>query len=236
MSLFASWLASPPPDAAIEIAPESVSAAVIGARGKDAVVQGYASEPLPHGAVAASLTAHNILDRPAVVMALRTVLDRLGTRPRRVAVILPDLAGRVSLVRFDRIPARGEDLEQLIRWQLKKSAPFPVEDAALSFTASARTADGAGEFVVALARREIVREYESVCEEVGSHAGLVDLATLSVVNLVLAGDDAPHGDWLLVHMRPDYTSLVIVRGEDVIFFRNRPEGESAASDERRMRC
>ena len=32
MSLFASWLASPPPDAAIEIAPERVSVAVVGER------------------------------------------------------------------------------------------------------------------------------------------------------------------------------------------------------------
>ena len=43
MSLLASWLASPPPDAAIEIAPEAVSIAALGvARRRDAIVQGYA--------------------------------------------------------------------------------------------------------------------------------------------------------------------------------------------------
>jgi len=38
----------------------------------------------------------------------------------------------------------------------------------------------------------------------------------------------PSGDWLLVHLRPDYTSIVIMRGEQVIFFRNRPEGDEAS--------
>jgi hypothetical protein len=52
----------------------------------------------------------------------------------------------------------------------------------------------------------------------------VDLATLSLLNLFTAAD-APAGDSLVVHMRPDYTSLAILRGEDVIFFRNRAEGE-----------
>jgi precorrin-6B methylase 2 len=28
-----------------------------------------------------------------------------------------------------------------------------------------------------------------------------------------------------VHLRPEYTSIVIMRGEHVIFFRNRPEGD-----------
>ena len=50
MSLLASWLASPPPDAAVEIAPERVSAATLrGAAGTSLAVQAYAVEPLPPG-------------------------------------------------------------------------------------------------------------------------------------------------------------------------------------------
>src|SRR6187401_1388374 len=126
MSLLTSWLASPPPDAAIQIAPEAVSVGVLGFRGGGPVVQGYAIEPLPAGAVAASLTAANIHARPAVVEAIQRALERAGVRPRRVALVIPDPAARVSLVRFDHVPPRSEDLEQLIRWQIRKSAPFPI--------------------------------------------------------------------------------------------------------------
>jgi Tfp pilus assembly PilM family ATPase len=224
MSLLTSWLASPLPDAAVQIAPECVSVAVIGSRGGESVVQGYAIEPLPAGAVTASLTATNLNSRPAVVEALRRSLDQAGVRPRRVALILPDPAARVSLVRFDQVPARHEDLEQLMRWQIRKAAPFPIEEACLTFDLSTRTPDGGAEFVVVMARRDTVREYESVCEEVGMHTGLVDVATLCMLNLFLATERS-EGDWLVIHAQPSYTSVVILRGAKVIFFRNM-EGDS----------
>src|SRR6185503_12639315 len=125
MSLFSSWIASPPPDAAIEIATDRVAVGVVG----ELVVQSYASEALPAGAVVPSLTASNVHNRAAVVSALRAALDRAGARPRRVALVIPDLAAKVSLVRFDTVPARREDLDQFVRWQVKKASPFPIEEA-----------------------------------------------------------------------------------------------------------
>jgi type IV pilus assembly protein PilM len=219
-----SWLASPSPDAAIEIAGEAVSVAAVGGRGRDPVVQAYAVEALPPGAVVPSLSPHNIADRAPVVQALRSALDRADLRPRRVALVIPDTVARVALVRFDRIPERREDLDQLVRWQLRKAAPFPIDDASITYSPSLQLPDGGGEFVVVMARQAIVREYESVCEELGLHAGLVDLSTLSVLHL-FASSGPPEGDWLVVHVRPDYLSVAIMRGDNLIFFRNRPEGD-----------
>jgi hypothetical protein len=224
--LLASWLASPPPDAAIEIAPGAVSIAVL-AGGSHPALQGYAVQPLPPGAVVPSLTGGNIIDRGAVTGALEAAAERLGVRPRRVALVVPDLAARVALVRFDRLPAKRDDLEQLIRWQVKKSAPFPIDEAALTYTAGARNGAG-GEFVVVLARRAAIAEYEAACGQAGMEPGLVDLATLSVVNLFLAADSPPSGDWLIVHMQPESTSIVIMRGADLIFYRNRSEEDDDA--------
>jgi Tfp pilus assembly PilM family ATPase len=228
MSLFASWIASPPPDAAVEIAADRVSVAVAAERGDGLVVQAYAVEPLPAGAVVASLTSSNIHDRAAVVSALRSALNHAGTRPRRVALVIPDLCAKVSLVRFDTLPARREDLDQLVRWQIKKASPFPLEEALVTSAPGARGADGSAEFLIVTARRDVVAEYEAVCDELKIYPGLVDLATLSVVNLFLGGAEVPDSDWLVVHLRPDYTSIVIMRGEHVIFFRNRPEGDDAS--------
>ena len=137
MSILTSWLASPPPDAALELAPESVSGAVVSARGSEATVQSFAFEPLPAGALVSSLTAQNLVDRAAVVAAIKAVVDRIG-RPKKVALVVPDLATRVSLVRFDQMPSSREDLDQLIRWQVKKSAPFPIEDCLLYTSPSPR--------------------------------------------------------------------------------------------------
>jgi hypothetical protein len=142
-----------------------------------------------------------------------------------VALVLPDSAARVSLIRFEQVPGAKTDLDQLVRWHLKKSAPFPVEEACVTYAEGAVPSEGGHEFITALARRETVREYESVCERAGLHAGIVDLSTFSLINCFLASGRPPAGDWLLVHLRSDYTSIVIMRGRSVIFFRNKPEGD-----------
>ena len=225
MRLFSSSLSSPPPDAAIEIAADHVSVAVVAPRGQGLVVQGCAVVPLPAGAVVASLTSSNILNRPVVVAALRTALDRIGARPRRVALVIPDVAAKAALVKFDTVPSRREDLDQLVRWQVRKASPFPIEEASVTFTPGVRATDGGAEFLVVTARHAVVAEYEAVCAEVKAYAGLVDLATLSVINFFLGASDVPTGDWLVVHLRPDYTTIVVMRRGDVIFFRNRLEGD-----------
>jgi type IV pilus assembly protein PilM len=224
MSLLSSWLASPPPDAAVEIAPSWVSAASLAHRGNAMAVQAYAVEPLPESAVTAALAAHNITNRAVVASAVRAVLDRLGSKPQRIALVIPDVSAKVSLLKFDQIPPRRDDLDQLVRWQVRKSAPFAIDDACVTYTPGARNGTG-GELVVVVARRDIVQEYEDVCADAGVYAGLVDLSTFSVLNLLLASPQVPDGDWLAVHMRPEYTSIAIVRGRDLIFFRNRPEGD-----------
>jgi Tfp pilus assembly PilM family ATPase len=225
MSLLASWLTSPAPDAAIEISAQRVAAATMVARGGSLVVPRFVSEVLPAGVVAPSLTSQNIASEHAVVDALRRIIRELGDTPRRVALVVPDLTAKVSLVRFDSVPGRPEDLEQLIRWQVRKSAPFPIDDAAVTYAPGGTDENGGAEFVVVLARRAVVQEYERICSALGAHAGLVDLATFSVVNLFLADAGGQQGDWLLVNVRPDYTSLAVMRGSRLVFFRNRADAD-----------
>ncbi len=207
------------PSVAVELAADRVSAASVDVRAGRAVVSAHATEPLPPGALVPSLTALNIVDRATVAGALGAVLGRVG-RPRRIGLIVPDVVAKVSLVRFEKVPPRATDLEQLVRWQVKKTAPFPVEDAQVAFVPGVHADDGQ-EFIVSLARRDIVAEYQAVCADAGAHAGIVDIATFNVINAVLAGSTAPADDWLLVNMAADSASLAILRGPHVIFFRNR---------------
>ena len=147
------------------------------------------------------------------------MLERVG-RPRRIGLIIPDVVARVSLVRFEQVPARALDLDQLVRWQVRKTAPFPIEDAQISYVPGLHASDGQ-EFVVSVARRDIIQEYEGLCAEAGAQAGLVDLATFSVINAMLAGKNAPSADWLLIHVAPGYASIALLRGPHLISFRTR---------------
>ena len=217
------WLANRPPAAAVEINSRRVTAAVIANQGATRVLTSYAGEPLAEGVVEASLNAPNVRDSAALATTIRTVLDRLSSRPRRIALVLPDTVGKLSLVRFEKIPAKAQDLDQLIRWQVRKAAPFKIEDAQVSWVPGIVPPEGGREYVVTVARRDIIEGYERACEAAGAYPGIVDLATVNLINAVLATDGrgAPATDWLLVHVAADYSTMAVVRGGTVIFFRTR---------------
>ena len=217
-----SWFASPPPPAALEIQARRVSAVAIASQGSTRTVTAHASEPLPDGAVTPALNAVNVHDQDALVTAIRSVLERITPRPKRVALVLPDAVAKVSLLRFEKIPAKVQELEQLVRWQMRKAVPFRIEEAQLSWIEGAPLEGGGREYLVLAARHDIVQSYEQACDAAGIHAGIVDIASTNLVNAVLAtSPSASTADWLLVHAAPEFATMVVVRNGRVIFYRNR---------------
>jgi type IV pilus assembly protein PilM len=194
--------------------------------GRKPIVSAYASEVLPPGAVEANLNSTNVHDQATLAAAVKRVLDLVGARASRVALVLPDTVAKLSLIRFEKVPQKVQDLDQLIRWQVRKSAPFRIEDAQVSWHPGMTPAGGGREFIVTVARRDIIEAYERACEAAGAYAGIVDIATPNVMNAVLAAAEVPsEADWLLVHIAADYATLVVVRGQDLVFFRNRTASE-----------
>jgi Tfp pilus assembly PilM family ATPase len=224
MSPLPRWLSNRPPSAALEISARRVTLAVVTDQGGSRVLSGYASELLPAGAVEPSLNAPNVQDATALTGAIRSALDKMTPRPRRIALVLPDIVGKLSLLRFEKIPPKPQDLEQLIRWQVRKAAPFKIDDAQVAWVPGMPLAHGGREYIVVVARRDIVESYERACEAAGAYPGIVDLASMNLINAVLVtqGATSAAADWLLVHVAPEYSTLAVVRGSDVIFFRTRP--------------
>jgi hypothetical protein len=109
------------------------------------------------------LNAINVHDPAALTAAIRSVLDRLSSRPKRIALVLPDTVGKLSLVRFEKIPAKSQDLDQLIRWQVRKAAPFKIEDAQVSWVPGIVPPEGGREWSC---RRDIIEGY-GACRQRG---------------------------------------------------------------------
>jgi type IV pilus assembly protein PilM len=220
MSPLPAWLHTPPPTLGLHLDAGRVTAVLADRATGSPVIRAVASSTLPHGALVPSLAAANVLDRDAVGRAIREAVEQVGGRHRRVALAVPDTAAKVSILSFEQLPPNVRDLDQLIRLQLRKTMPFPVEQAQVAWSRGPETGAGAT-IVVAAMRRDIVEEYEAVCAAAGLHAGTVDLATFNVVNLALLGSGL-QGDTLLVHVTPGYASIAVVRDGGLIFFRTRP--------------
>jgi Tfp pilus assembly PilM family ATPase len=221
-----SLLRTPPPSVAVEIAPSRVTAVAVSGRGPDVKLRAWAVEPLPPGCVVPSLTAANLARPGEVASAVRAALERLGQRARRVALVMPDAAAKVSLVRFTDVPSRAADLDELVKFQIRKAAPFHVEESQVSFAAGDRSAEGQ-EFVVVQARRDIVAEYEQACLAAGALAGVVELSTFGLAQCALRTTPGLTGDWLLIHSADDGATIAIFRGRHPVFFRRRgAEGDT----------
>ena len=216
-----SWLTAAPPTVAVELASNRVTVVAVSGPSGPPAVTGQASEALAAGVVAPALTGVNIPDPDAAAAAVERALASAGLgRPGRVALVVPDSVARVSLITLEQVPARAADLDRLLRLQLRRSIPFPLEAAQVTHFVVARVG-AATTFAVVVARREVIAEYERVTGRLGVQAGLVDLASFNVMNAVMATGAAVDGDWLLVHLASEATTLAIVRGHHLMFYRHR---------------
>jgi len=230
-NLFRSLFTTPGPTVAVSIAPAHVTAVQIHDSRGETRVCGHARASLPAGAVTPAMQGTNLAEPSAVTAAIDEVLVRLPRRPRRIALLLPDDAAKVSIVRFATVPARATERNEMIRWQVRKTVPFNVDDAQMACGRGRQTSDGEQEFVVVLAQRAVVEEYEQVCAAAGTHAGRVEPLSVSLMYTALAHGAGDGGvDWLLVRMGSGSTTLAVVRGRHPLLFRTVATGSKALGD------
>ena len=120
-------LRDPPPEFAFEIAADGI--AMSRTRGPASLQ----FMPLPPGCLSPSPVKENILDPVAFAETVGKLVPPGGGRGRRgAALILPDNSVRIAVLDFDNLPDKEEERRPLIRFRLRKSVPFDVDDAALS--------------------------------------------------------------------------------------------------------
>jgi type IV pilus assembly protein PilM len=197
------WLdAMPHPPVAIEIAPDRVAAARWTRAGS---VDGFAVEPLPPGSLVPSAVETNIANLAAVKAAVAGVANRLRAKDEDVALLLPDPVIRVFVQHFDEFPRSASEAIPMLRWKLKKSVPFEVDETLISYMRQAPREDGV-DIVTSLARLRIVREYEGLAENAGLYPGVVLSSSLAAISLL--EDDKPT---LLARVSGNALTTAIVR-------------------------
>jgi type IV pilus assembly protein PilM len=219
---FERWLnGMPQPSLVVEIADQHVAAARWGkVRGH---LEGLAEESLPAGAIMPSPVETNVTQPDAVRAALRRVLGRVPANGAPVAVLIPDPVVRVFILPFDNLPRGSKDAMPLLRWRLKKSVPFDVDETVVSWMRQAGR-DGSLEVVTAVARQRIVREYEEIVQSVDAFPGVVLSSTLATLPLL-----EERGATLLVRLCGKMLTTVIVNGANLCVYRSTEMRSEAAS-------
>jgi type IV pilus assembly protein PilM len=171
----------PPPDHIFEMSEGGIAFARRGETGFQAF------EP---GVLAVSPLADNILRVNAVRSALARIAPPNGARRRPAALILPDYAVRVSLLDFDSFPSSPEEQLPLVRFRVKKTIPFDIDSAAVSYWTqpSARSVTGKigskkVDVVAVTVALEILARYEAVFRTEHLHPGEITTSGLCALNL-----------------------------------------------------
>jgi len=207
------WLhAMPHPPCVVEIAAHHVAAARWSSG--QSHLESFAVEDLPSGAVMPSPVDANVPQPEALKSALRRLFNRVPHHGGPVAMLLPDPVVRVFILPFETLPRRADDALPLLRWRLKKSVPFDVDETVVSWMRQ-QGRDSKFEVMTAVARQRIVREYEQVIEELGTNAKVVLGSTLASLPLL-----EERGSTLFVRLSGRTVTTVIVRGSNLCVYRS----------------
>ena len=170
-------LSDPPPPLAFELSEAGISIA------RSPKAPELTFLPLAPGIISVSPLRDNVLQPDELAAAVRNAVPANGTRKRRDAVlILPDYCARVAVLDFDSFPADVKEQQSLVRFRMKKSVPYDLESAAVSYWPQPNGKKF--DVIVAVAPFEIVARYEAPFRAAGVDPGLVTISSLAGLDLV----------------------------------------------------
>ena len=158
------------------------------------------------------LVENNLRQRDAVRTGIEEALGSVAARSHDVIAIVPDAAVRVMLVEFDTLPSDHEEALGVVRFRLKKSLPFDVEKAKVSY--HAQKVNDEVRVVAAVALGSVIEDYESAFRDAGFNPGVVLPSTLAAIGAANAKKPT-----LVIKVDSRTTSIAILNEDQLQLFR-----------------
>ena len=205
-----STLNTPKPKLACEIAADRVLAGRMTDHGDG--LEASAARELAPGSVIPDLVENNLRQRGAVRAGIEAALGAVAGRSKDVIAIVPDAAVRVMLVEFDTLPSDRDEALAVVRFRLKKSLPFDVDKAKVSY--HAQKVNDEMKVVAAVAMASVVEDYERAFRDAGYDPGVVLPSTLAALG-------AASGKYptLVIKVDAHTTSIAILNEDQLQLFR-----------------
>src|SRR5271157_542533 len=212
----------PRPRVACEITAHHVVAARASEGGS--TVAAAAAQRLPEGALNPGLTQANVATREAVVTALRDLLAAVAGRAGDLCLVIPDAATRIMLLDFDTLPDKPQEADAVVRFRLKKSLPFDVDQASVSFDRQGTS--NPVRVVAAVTPRAVLEEYESLVRAAGHNPGAVLPSMIAALGTVDASRPT-----MVIKVERGTTTFAIVDQNQLRLYRALENGGAAVTGE-----
>ncbi len=179
---------------------------------------------LPPGLLTPGLQQANIGDATKLAPVLRESLAAVAGRSRDICIVIPDASTRVMLLDFETLPDKPVDADAVVRFRLKKSLPFDVDQASVSFDRQGPATPV--RVIAAVTPRAVLDEYESVVREAGYNPGAVVPSMLAVLGLVDSSRPT-----MVIKVERGTTTFAIVDQEQLLLYRALENGGTSVSGE-----
>ncbi len=172
--------------------------------------------------LAVSPASPNLVDPGAFRSAVAKLAPVTEGRKPSAGLVVPDYALRMAILDFDEWPDSEEQRLALVRFRLRKSLPFAIEEAQVSF--APQTRDGGKVEVLAVAiDRSILREYEDIFTASGFRVGVVVPSSVACLPLCPAAEasatSASPGVALLLKLSGAILTAMLLDGEKIRLIR-----------------
>jgi type IV pilus assembly protein PilM len=226
------------PAAAIEVGASEVLAVRVRSDRSGRRLAGYGVSPYRSAGPPSVLLAGKSVVNDDLKSAVKESTQSAGIKPGRVSLIVPDSLARVWLLQVPELPRGQNGILEMIRWKIRKSVPFRIEDAQITWQILSRpSGKEPGLVLVGLIPKPLVHQYESALASAGLKVGLLDLASFNLFNAyrdVIDGGGRDGEDFGVLNATETYFTLMLFRKSEMIFYRckTHPEGDAGAPEER----
>lgn len=169
----------------LEISRESISAALLEFKGNTVFLKSSGKIEIPPSLINPSLREENISDAEEFKEAIKPLCKNIGISGKHIAVAMPDDSVKFSFLEFEDIPKDREKVVELIKWNLKKTLPFPVDEAVVDFQIIDAPSEKNPSYKLAiiLMRKPVLDQYERLLNACNLTPAVILPSSLAVYNL-----------------------------------------------------
>ena len=204
----------------LEIHQQGLRAAAVQRQGKQRVLVGGQALALEEAVIQPDFKRPNIYHPELFVSAVKELLTPLAKKEKRIAVALPDRCGQLFLLDLETPFKSHTEGAEIIRWRLKDVLPEKSGQVALDFQVLEEKESGQKRILAAVISKEVLSQYESLLEQAGYGAAVVDFHALALYNAYRIKIDLG-GDFILIGMDGCQLSIMIFVNQTLTFCRLR---------------
>ena len=209
----------------LDIGSTSVRLLQLSSHGSGYRIDHFAIEPLGEGVVVDKV----VQDVEAISNAIKRALKASGTRAKSCAIAV---SGSAVFTKIISLPAdlAAADVESQVQIEANQYVPYPLDEVSLDFEVlgpSARNADLI-DILLAASKSENVESQQDAIDAAGLKAKIVDVEAFAIANafeLIRKRDGVNRSEAVgLFDIGYDLTTLLVIKGGQVIYTRDHPFG------------